>query len=94
MIRLSFTEDATRAYLSRGSRQEIVNLLVDSLCPLQILDTTNLSLDKMVTVDSGRHSGRVHARGHELEDGHLVSARMTSGRIHVGDSWRKNRPAP
>ena len=75
-----FPGKSARAYLCRGSRQEIVDLLVDSLCAFQILDTANLSLDKMVAVDRGGNGGGVHARRHELEESHLrgcVLARYT-----------------
>ena len=64
-------------YLSRGSCQKVVNLLVKILRALQILHTTGLSFDKMVTVDSGGNSSGVHAGRHELENGHLQG--VTSG---------------
>ena len=57
--------------LGAGGRQEVVDLLVDVDCPLQILNTANLGLDKMVAVNGGGDSGGVHAGRHELENGHL-----------------------
>jgi hypothetical protein len=54
--------------------QEVVDLLVDVVGASQILCAADLCLDKMVTVDSGWGGHRGHARGHELENGHLGSS--------------------
>lgn len=64
-----------RAYLGRCGGKEIVNLPVNLVCARQILHSTNLSLDKMVTVDCCWNSSGVHASGHELENGHLWTRR-------------------
>lgn len=55
---------------ARGGK-EVVDFLVDLIGAGQILLTTNLCLDKMVTVDGGGCSNRGQASGHELEDSHL-----------------------
>ena len=65
-----------------GSRrgQEVVDLLVDVDGTRQILHTANLGLNQVVAVHGGRDSSGVHARRHELEEGHLrgcVLARYT-----------------
>ena len=54
-----------------GRCQKVVNLPVDIFCTLEILDTSNLGLDKVVAVNGGRNRSGVHARRHELENGHL-----------------------
>ena len=61
----------TGTHLRSSGRQKVIHLLVDVDRPLEILDTADLGLDKMVTVDGGRNGSGVHASGHELEDGHL-----------------------
>ena len=46
----------TDAILCRCSAQEAINLTIDVFCLCKILTCTNLSLDKMITVDGGRNS--------------------------------------
>ena len=61
------------SYLRGSGCQEIVNLLVESLCAFQIFHTADLCLDKMVAVNSCRDSSSIHSGRHELKDGHLRS---------------------
>jgi hypothetical protein len=63
----------TSTYLSRGSGQEVVHLLVDVDGASKVLNTANLGLDKVVAVNGGRDSRGVHAGGHELQERHLSS---------------------
>jgi hypothetical protein len=63
----------TSTHLGRGSGEEVIDLLVEIDSAGKVLFTANLRLDKVVTVDGGRNSRGVHARGHELEEGHLRS---------------------
>ena len=63
--------------LGSGRGQEVVDLLVEVLGPVQILLALNLSLDQVVAVDGGgdRHLGET--RRDELEHGHLGSGVLT-----------------
>ena len=71
-------------HLSGRSGQEVVNLLVNRFGPLEILNTANLSLNQVVTVDGGWDSSCVHACRHELEDRHLCD--VTSAGEALEDS--------
>jgi ABC-type transporter Mla MlaB component len=71
----------TDIVLGTGSREEVVNLLVDVNSTSKILSTTNLSLNQVVTVDSSRVGNLVHASGHELENGHLSGSILASNTI-------------
>lgn len=68
----------TNVVLCARGRQEVVDLLVDVVGAGQILLTTDLSLDKMVTVDGGGSSNGGQACGHELENGHLSGGILAS----------------
>ena len=70
----------TNVVLGAGSGEEVVDLLVDADGAVQILGATDLGLDQMVAVDGGGVGDRVHAGGHELEDGHL------GGGVLAGDA--------
>ena len=61
----------TGTHLRSSGRQKVIHLLVDVDGPLEILNTANLSLDKVVAVDGGGDRGGVHACRHELENSHL-----------------------
>ena len=74
---------------SRGS-QKVINLLVDVDSACQILDAANLGLDEMVTVDGGGDGGGVHARGHELQKGHLRGGILTGDSLEVKEATEKN----
>src|ERR1700692_3927822 len=52
--------------------QEIVHLLVEINGTCQILNTTNLSFNQVITVNRGWNSCRVHACRHELQQSHLL----------------------
>jgi hypothetical protein len=68
----------TNVVLGARCRQEVVDFLVDVLSAGQILLSTDLSLDKMVTVDGGGSSNGGHASRHELEDSHLGGGILAS----------------
>lgn len=61
----------TKAILGGSGGKEVVDLLVDVDGTLEILDSANLGLNQVITVDGGGDSGRVHTSGHKLEQGHL-----------------------
>lgn len=61
-----------------SSRQEIVNLFVNILSTAQILSTSKLGLDQMITVDSGWSLDLIHSGAHELQNGHLSSRILAS----------------
>jgi hypothetical protein len=63
--------EVTITHLRGGSRKEVVDLLIDVNGTSQVLDTTSLGLNEMVTVDGGRNGCSVHAGGHELQESHL-----------------------
>ncbi|KAI6755925.1 hypothetical protein HG531_005031 [Fusarium graminearum] len=71
----------TDIVLGTGSGKEVVNLLVDVNSASKILGTTDLSLNQVVTVDSGGVGNLVHASRHELEDGHLSGSILASNTI-------------
>ena len=48
------------AVLGSGRGQEVVDLLVEVLGPVQILLALNLSLDQVVTVDGGWYSDLIN----------------------------------
>lgn len=73
----------TNVVLGASGGKEIVDLLVDADGTGQILVAANLGLNKMVAVNSGRVGNRGHARGHELEDGHLSSGILASNTIRA-----------
>jgi hypothetical protein len=58
-------------HLGTRSGQEVVNLLVDVDSPLQVGNTSNLSLDQVITVNSGGDGGSRETSGHELQKSHL-----------------------
>ena len=68
------------AVLGSGRGQEVVDLLVEVLGPVQILLALNLGLDQVVAVDGGgdRHLGET--RRDELEHGHLGSGVLSKNR--------------
>ena len=68
----------TDTVFGTGSGKEVVNLLVDVDGSSKILDTSNLSLDQVITVDRGWDGGLGKTSGHELENGHLGSGILTS----------------
>jgi hypothetical protein len=57
--------------LSGGSGQKVINFLVDLLGTLEVLDTTHLRLNQVVTVNGSWHRCSVHASRHELQQSHL-----------------------
>jgi len=59
------------SYLRGGSAQKVVNLPVDVDGALKIGDTTNLSLNQVITVDGGGNGSPIHSSRHELQDSHL-----------------------
>jgi hypothetical protein len=61
----------TKAILGGSGGQEVVDLPVDINGARKILDTANLGLNQVVTVDGGGDSGGVHTRRHELKQSHL-----------------------
>jgi hypothetical protein len=63
-----------------GRCQEIIHFLVNVDGTRQILDTTHLSLDQVVTVDSRGDSSSVHTRRHELQERHLYYISRLSDR--------------
>jgi hypothetical protein len=65
----------SRSHLGAGSGQKVVDLLVDVDSPLQIGDTSDLSLDQVITVHGGRDGGGRESSGHELQEGHLRAQR-------------------
>ena len=71
----------TNVVLGSGGGQEVVDLLVNVVGTSQILLTTNLGLNQVVTVDSGRSLNGGHAGGHELEDSHLGSGVLASNTV-------------
>ena len=71
----------TDVVLGAGRGKEVVNLLVDSDCPLKILGTADLRLDQVIAVYSrgvgdGRHTSR-----HELQDRHLRGGVLTGDAV-------------
>ena len=73
----------TRTYLGGGSRQKVVNLPVDVDSTGQILDTANLSLDKVVAVDGSGDSSGVHTRRHELEDNYRDFSKLDAEELDL-----------
>ncbi|BAP71093.1 hypothetical protein CaO19.6384 [Kluyveromyces marxianus] len=71
----------THVVLSGSSSQEVVNFLVDVNGSLQILFTTKLSLDQMVTVDSNWSGDFWQTSRHELQNSHLSSGILTSNTV-------------
>lgn len=67
--------------LCAGSRQEIVDLLVNADSTGQVLVAANLGLNQVVAVDGGGVRNGGHAGGHELEDCHLGSGVLTSNTV-------------
>ena len=65
------------AVLGSGRGQEVVDLLVEVLGPVQILLALNLGLDQVVAVDGGGHRHLGETRRDELEHGHLGSGVLT-----------------
>jgi hypothetical protein len=74
----------TNTVLGTGSGKEVVDLLVDVDSSGKILDTSNLGLDQVITVDGSGDGGLGKTSGHELEDGHL------SGGILASNSLRES----
>ena len=77
--------DDTRAWfpetdvvLGACGGQKVINFLVDALCPVQILLTTDLSFNQVITVNSRGCGNGWHASGHELKNGHLSSCVLAS----------------
>ena len=75
--------------LGSGRGQEVVDLLVEVLGPVQILLALNLGLDQVVAVDGGgdRHLGET--RRDELEHGHLGSGVLTNTETQSQALWRR-----
>ena len=73
---------------ARGG-QKVVDLLVDLNGTCKILSTANLGLNQVVAVDSGGVGHGGHARGHELQNGHLGSGILAGhairAELEVGD---------
>jgi hypothetical protein len=57
--------------LSGSSSQKVIDFLVDLLGTLEVLDTTHLRLNQMVTVNGSWHRCSVHASRHKLQQSHL-----------------------
>ena len=71
----------TKTVLGTGGRKEVVDLLVDVLSASQILGTTDLSLNQVITVDGGRSGDSGKTGAHELEDGHLGGGILASNAV-------------
>jgi hypothetical protein len=71
----------TDVVLGSSGGKEVVDLLVNLVGTSQILVTTNLGLNQVVTVDGGGGLDRVHTSGHELENGHLGSGVLASNAV-------------
>jgi hypothetical protein len=71
----------TDVVLGGSGGKEVVDLLVDVVGTGQILLTTNLGLNQVVTVDGGGGLDGGHASGHELEDSHLGSGVLASNTV-------------
>jgi len=67
--------------LRGGGSQKVVNLFVDIDSTLQIGDSANLSLNQVVTVDSGGDSSAIHPGRHELQDSHLSGGILASNSV-------------
>lgn len=74
--------------LGASGGKEVVDLLVDADGTGQILVAANLGLNQMVAVNGGRVGNRGHARGHELEDGHLSSGILARNTIRAQSQVR------
>lgn len=72
------------AYLGGGGGQEVVDLSVDVVGSGQILDTTNLGLDQVITVDGGGDSSLGETGRHELKDSHLGGGILASDSLRCG----------
>lgn len=68
----------TNTVLGTSSGQEVVDLLVDVDGSGKILDTSDLGLDQVVTVDRGGDGSLRETGRHELENGHLGGGVLTS----------------
>lgn len=73
----------TNVVLGAGGRKEVVDFLVDADGASQILAATNLGLDQVIAVHSGRVGDGVHASGHELQDGHLSGGVLASNAVRA-----------
>lgn len=62
----------TGNYLRSRSSQKVVNLFVGIDSTLEIGDSTDLSLNQVVTVDGSGDSSAIHPGRHELQDSHLT----------------------
>lgn len=71
----------TNVVLGSSGGKKVVDLLVDLIGTSQILFTSNLSLNQVVTVDGGRGSDGRHASRHELKDGHLGGGILASNTV-------------
>ncbi|EEQ36878.1 aconitate hydratase, mitochondrial precursor [Clavispora lusitaniae ATCC 42720] len=80
----------TQVVLGTGGSQEVVNFLVQVNGSSQILDTTNLGLNQVVTVHGGRSGNLRHTSRHELQNGHLSGGILTGNsvwsQLQVGDT--------
>lgn len=71
----------TNVVLGGGGGKEIVDLLVDLVGTDKVLLTSNLSLNQVIAVHSGRRGDRWHAGRHELQDGHLSGSILASNTV-------------
>lgn len=73
----------TNVVLGARGGKEVVDLLVDLVGTSKILVSTDLGLDQVVTVDSGRSSHGGHTSRHELQDGHLGSGILAGNTVRA-----------
>lgn len=72
-----------------GGSKEVVDLLVDVDSPGEILDTTDLGLNQVVTVDGRGDSGLGETGGHELENSHLGGGILASNSLKISGCTAK-----
>jgi hypothetical protein len=73
----------TNVVLGSGSGQEVVDFLVDIDGTSQILYTTNLSFNQVITVNSGRDGNAGKTSRHELQKSHLSSGVLASNTVRT-----------
>lgn len=75
----------SNSVLGSASSEEIVNLLVDVNSSSEILDSTGLGLDQVITVNGGGDGDSGESSRHELKESHL------SGGILASNSLEKSK---
>lgn len=73
----------TNVVLGGSGGQEVVDFPVNFIGTRQVLVTTNLGLNQVVTVDGGGSGDGRHAGRHELQDCHLGSGVLASNTVRT-----------